>query len=219
MICRMGVRDKGAAHEAISVLRTLAPQWEFSMAFRRPTSRARQPIETPRESRDAPGAGVQVFDAGQVAEPARGGIHTTHAERLPMSLFESLRHGAPRQSGALRLLAAAWAIFFAASVFSSGCLVTPAAAGTTEPAAGAPAATAHKGSTRDADCCDAMRAGSADTDSWGVASADRMGATPPGLLRRATYLPPVGDPAAGAAIPTRPAPPVPTYLLTLRLRA
>ena len=140
-----------------------------------------------------------------------------------MSRFETLRRlRVPYKARAARLLAGAWVFLFAANLVMSGCIVPPAAAASAEQAAGAPpgaAATAHEESTRDADCCDAMRAVSAGADSWGVRSADRAGATLPGLLHRATYFPPAGERGAGAAIRARPPPPVPTYLLTLRLRA
>jgi len=195
------------------------------MACRCPSSWARHPTEMPREKgHDAAGAGVQVFDTGQVAELAREGIQTTYLRtRLPMSLFESLRrHAARRKSRAARMLAGAWVIFFAMSVVSSGCLVPVPAAASTGQTAGAlvmaAEATAHEGFGRYADCCEVMSASLA-SERWGAPSAGGPGATPLISARLSAYFPFAVDSLSGADARIPPAPPVPTYLLTLRLRA
>lgn len=143
-----------------------------------------------------------------------------------MSLFESLhRGGVRRKRRASRLLVGVWTIFFATSVLPAGCLVSPAVAHTNERDPGVVAASAddvaHAAPTRDADCCQEARADSLDFDMWAAPSAERPGSKPPALVRRVMVVPPAvaNDVAAEMLSRMSPVSPVPTYLLTLRLRA
>lgn len=170
--------------------------------------------------------GTQVFDVHQDARLAGKGIPITHPKNPRMSLLESLHcEGVRRKRRASRLLVGAWAIFFATSVLPSDCLVSPAAAHTNERESGVVAAGAdefaHATPTRHADCCQEVRAAALEFEVWAVPSAERPGSKPPALLHRAmVVLPAVANDAAASTISRlSPGSPVPTYLLTLRLRA
>jgi len=170
--------------------------------------------------------GTQVFDVHQDAPLAGKGIQISHRENPRMSLFESLhREGVRRKRRASRLLIGAWAIFFATSVFLPGCIASSAAAQTGEP--GRSIVTVSASDIADAEptphagCCQEVRAASLDFDVWAGPSTEKSGSKPPAVLRLAIVAFPAAptDAMAGTSSRISPVSPVPTYLLTLRLRA
>lgn len=142
-----------------------------------------------------------------------------------MSVFESLHRGRARRKGrAGPLLVGAWVIFFAASVLPPGCLVYPAAAHALErnlgEVAGGAVGALHEGSPSRAACCQEVRPASLDFDVWAAPSVDRPGSKPFAPPRSAKIPFAAENVAAAGVTPLIPrASPVPTYLLTLRLRA
>lgn len=137
-----------------------------------------------------------------------------------MSLVDMLHRRNPRPWSWGRLLVGAWAILVATSFFTTGC--SPAIA---HVAGQAPelAVTGGDGSTaaRHANCCQEIRTASLDCGAWGPAPLERSGSTPVASVDRGAAFPPAvaGTSARGDRERVALASPVPTYLLTLRLRA
>jgi len=143
-----------------------------------------------------------------------------------MSLFERLLwRGAPGKARAGRLLAGAWTIFFAASLLPPDCLASPASAHPAERDVGVATTragvTTHASPTPKTDCCQEARAALLALDFRGIPSFEPPESKPPAsVVRNPVFpLPRAIDPAARTGHQIAPRPAVPTYLLTLRLRA